>query len=527
MDKRTILVLFITIFIIFFFQMYFAPKQPEVTQPAPKKEEKVDIAPAAREAPAKNEVIITKKTESSTIKTQKDVVVETSLMRVTLTNFGGAIKSVKLTQYKEKVRDSKQKELIEDIKPYSYIPTVTRVMDGEIIDDRIFFTVDREMIRVQDTPQTLVFSGKMSDGKTIKKIYTFFHDSYTIDMKIETESTGKEKTVVDFAVISAQHDSKYTFKGPFIYKGKKLEQIEKIEKNIEVDKAFTYAGFDDGFFAFILIPDSSSHFPLTVLKTENKTPVLRSTIDTRSFSAKLFFGPKKTEVLKSLNINAEKIIDFGWFDILAKPLVLGLNYSNKVTHNYGIDIILLTIFIKIIFYPLSVKSYKSMKEMQKLQPQILKLKEKYKNDRQKLNQEMMELYKRKKINPMGGCLPILIQIPVFFALYKALSGAIEMRHAPFFLWIDDLSAPEDLYTIFVAGFGLPIRILPLFMGVTQFIQQKMTPTGADPLQEKMMLFMPIFFTFLFWGFPSGLVLYWLINNVISIAQQYYINRKVK
>ncbi|HBE43877.1 MAG TPA: hypothetical protein DDW17_00105, partial [Deltaproteobacteria bacterium] len=314
-------------------------------------------------------------------------------MRVTLTNFGGAIKSVKLTQYKEKVRDSKQKELIEDIKPYSYIPTVTRVMDGEIIDDRIFFTANREMIKVQDTPQSLVFSGKMSDGKTIKKIYTFFPDSYTIDMKIETESTGKEKTMVDFAVISAQHDSKYTFKGPFIYKGKKLEQIEKIEKNIEVDKAFTYAGFDDGFFAFILIPDSSSHFPLTILKTENKTPVLRSTIDTQSFSAKLFFGPKKTEVLKSLNINAEKIIDFGWFDILAKPLVLGLNFSNKVTHNYGIDIILLTIIIKIIFYPLSVKSYKSMKEMQKLQPQILKLKEKYKNDKQKLNQEMMELYK--------------------------------------------------------------------------------------------------------------------------------------
>ncbi|HBE45320.1 MAG TPA: hypothetical protein DDW17_07720, partial [Deltaproteobacteria bacterium] len=288
MDKRTILVLFITIFIIFFFQMYFAPKQPEVTQPAPKKEEKVDIAPAAREAPAKKEVIITKKTESSTIKTQKDVVVETSLMRVTLTNFGGAIKSVKLTQYKEKVRDSKQKELIEDIKPYSYIPTVTRVMDGEIIDDRIFFTANREMIRVQDTPQTLVFSGKMSDGKTIKKIYTFFPDSYTIDMKIETESTGKEKTVVDFAAISAQHDSSYTFKGPFIYKGKKLEQIEKIEKNIEVDKAFTYAGFDDGFFAFILIPDNSSRFPLAVLKTENKTPVLRSTVDAQSFSAKLF-----------------------------------------------------------------------------------------------------------------------------------------------------------------------------------------------------------------------------------------------
>jgi YidC/Oxa1 family membrane protein insertase len=207
-------------------------------------------------------------------------------------------------------------------------------------------------------------------------------------------------------------------------------------------------------------------------------------------------------------------------------LILELNLSNRLTHNYGIDIILLTILIKIIFYPLSVKSYKSMKEMQKMQPIISKLKEKYKDDKQKLNQEMMDLYKKKGINPMGGCLPMIIQIPVFFALYKALSGAIELRHAPFMLWINDLSAPEDLFSFSIAGYSLPIRILPLVMGVTQVIQQKMTPTSADPIQEKMMLFMPIFFTFLFWGFPSGLVLYWLVNNVISIAQQYYINKKV-
>jgi len=526
MDKRTILVLFITIFILFFFQMYFAPKQPEVTQPAPKKEEKVEPAPPAKDIPAQKTAVTTQRVAPPVTKPQKDVIVETPLMRVTFTDFGGGIKSVKLTQYREKVRDSKQKELIEDIKPYSYVPRVMKITNGETVDDRIFFNSDKETVKVLDAPQTLVFSGKMADGKVIKKIYTFFPNSYTIDMKIEVSSKEQEKTIIDFAIISAQHDSSYTFKGPFFYTGKKFEQVEKIEKNIDVDKTFAYAGFDDGFFAFILIPDSSSQFPLTILKTENKTPLLRSTIDVPHFSAKLFFGPKKTEVLKSLNINAEKIIDFGWFDIIAKPLIMGLNYSNKVTHNYGIDIILLTILIKIIFYPLSVKSYKSMKEMQKLQPQILKLKEKYKDDRQKLNQEMMELYKRKKINPMGGCLPMLIQIPVFFALYKALSGAIEMRHAPFIFWIDDLSAPEDLYTIFIAGFGLPIRILPLLMGITQFIQQKMTPTSADPIQEKMMLFMPIFFTFLFWGFPSGLVLYWLVNNVISIAQQYYINKKV-
>jgi YidC/Oxa1 family membrane protein insertase len=166
-----------------------------------------------------------------------------------------------------------------------------------------------------------------------------------------------------------------------------------------------------------------------------------------------------------------------------------------------------------------------MKEMQKLQPVIAKLKEKFKDDKEKLNREMMDIYKRKGVNPLGGCLPMVIQIPVFFALYKVLMAAIEFRHAPFFLWINDLAAPEDLWSFAVAGYTIPIRILPLIMGITQVIQQKMTPTTADPIQEKMMLFMPIFFTFLFWGFPAGLVLYWLVNNVLSIAQQYYTNTK--
>jgi YidC/Oxa1 family membrane protein insertase len=167
-----------------------------------------------------------------------------------------------------------------------------------------------------------------------------------------------------------------------------------------------------------------------------------------------------------------------------------------------------------------------MKKMQDLQPLIKSLREKYANNKEQLNKEMMDLYKSRSINPMGGCLPMIIQIPVFFALYKGLSAAIELRHAPFMFWINDLSAPEDLFSFTVAGYNLPIRLLPLIMGITQFIQQKMTPTAADPMQEKMMLMMPVVFTFLFWGFPAGLVLYWLVNNVISIGQQYYINKKV-
>ncbi len=527
MEKRTIVALILTILILFFFQMYTAKQQPQQqTQGKDQGQAQSQKTVESKETAKPQKEVATKKVDTIENIPSKDVVVETPLLKVTFTDLGGGIKSVKLKKYKDSVKDSKDKEIIEDVKPYIYLPKIFKVVNNETIDDRTHFKPDRQNLTLQDKPETITFSGTLSNGNKVRKVYTLYPDKYTIDMKIDVYARDNEKTLMDFAVIHGKNSSSYTFKGPFTYNGKKFEQIEKIEKNIEVDKNFKYAGLDDGFFTFIWIPNDDSRFPLTVLKTENNTPVLRLTLDKGEFSGKLYFGPKKSDTLKGLDVNAEKIVDFGWFDIIAKPLIAGLNLSNKVTHNYGIDIILLTILIKIIFYPLSVKSYKSMKEMQKMQPQILKLKEKHKDDKQKLNQDMMELYKKKGINPMGGCLPMIIQIPVFFALYKALSGAIELRHAPFIWWMNDLSAPEDLFSFSVAGFTIPIRILPLVMGITQVIQQKMTPTSADPIQEKMMLFMPIFFTFLFWSFPAGLVLYWLVNNVISIAQQYYINKKV-
>jgi YidC/Oxa1 family membrane protein insertase len=542
MEKRTIIALVLTVLILFVFQMYFAPKPQDTGEPKQKteqsqtKEQTQSKSQPQSKEDKKDDIVKQKKgdviakPDITPSKEAKDVVVETPLLKVTLLDFGGGIKSVKLKKYEETVKDKKDKEMIEDIKPYVFIPKVYKTINNEIIDDGTIFKADKGRLDITDKEGAVAFTGTLANGTKVKKTYKFYPDSYTIDMNIEVESTDKDITSLDFVMITGKNESSYTFKGPFVFNGKKFEQIEKIEKNIEVAKDFKYAGLDDGFFAFIYIPLENSAFPLTILKTdpkaENGLPVLRLAMDKPSLSAKLYFGPKKSDVLASLNVKAEKIVDFGWFDIIAKPLIMGLNLSNKVTHNYGIDIILLTILIKIIFYPLSVKSYKSMKEMQKLQPQIAKLKEKYKGDKQKVNQEMMEMYKRKGVNPMGGCLPMVIQIPVFFALYKALSGAIELRHAPFMFWINDLSAPEDLFSFAVAGYTIPIRILPLVMGITQMIQQKMTPTSVDPMQEKMMLFMPIFFTFLFWGFPAGLVLYWLVNNVISIGQQYYINKKV-
>jgi len=196
-------------------------------------------------------------------------------------------------------------------------------------------------------------------------------------------------------------------------------------------------------------------------------------------------------------------------------LVQLLKFFNRYLHNYGLAIILVTILIKLVFYPLSQKSYQSMSKMKAIQPKVAKLKEKYKDDKARQQKEMMDLYRTHKVNPFGGCLPIVVQIPVFFGLYRGLMVAIELRHAPFFWWIQDLAAKDPYY------------VTPILMGVTMLLQQKMSPTTGDAMQAKMMLFMPIIFTFMFLNFPAGLVLYWLVNNVLSIGQQYMVMKKTE
>lgn len=532
MEKRTLLALFLTVVILFVFQYFLAPKQapqptqqpaPSATQPAPKA---TSPAPAPT-TPAPSAQTPTGTTPGEALAKGRTITVQTKSFTVSFNEIGGGITSVRLKNYKETVNGAAGKELIENIGPdYAYLPAVFQEAGTGRVNDLVKFVPSRDSFSVSDKPETIEFTGTLANGAKIRKTYTLQPEGYTLGMKIDVESGGSARTFADFAVISMEKTSSGVFKGPFVYNGNKLNQIDKIEKPVEVGESYVYTGLDDGYFAFIWIPEQEKKPPLTIVSAPNKVPVERIALSGQNTSGNLFFGPKKLDILKQLNINAQKIVDFGWFDVIAKPMLWGMNWSNRFTRNYGIDIILLTILIKIIFYPLSVKSYKSMKEMQKLQPQIAKLKEKYKNDREKLNKEMMDIYKQKKVNPLGGCLPMVIQIPVFFALYKVLMSAIEFRHAPFFLWINDLAAPEDLFSFSVAGFTVPLRLLPFIMGLTMLIQQKMTPTTVDPMQEKMMMFMPIVFTVLFWGFPSGLVLYWLVNNVISISQQYYINKKV-
>jgi YidC/Oxa1 family membrane protein insertase len=573
MQKRAILAIILAFLIIIgwsYIQSKFFPPPTQI-------EEKKEITKEKKvEKPLDIKETIPPLIQKTQVKTKdiikKEISVETRNYLATITSEGARIKHFKLKNYRDRVEESeitiKFTKFIQNIfghkvdfkKPQLLDLINTSEQEGFPLDLDLGilkttfenWDVDKEKIILlkQGEKDWVNFEKSFENGLKVIKRFGFLSDKDRIELEVEIYNLSDKDIPLQLGInwigkvellkMIEEGNKDYGLKYAFI-KGQNIETKnfggggasgctpgcsspkKKIEPFEITEKGeIKWYAFEGEYFASIIIPSKTENITLKIKGNENNvveanllnSPITLPQKASIKIPYTIYIGPKRDEQLKSLGVGAERLIDFGFFTVVAKPMLWFLKLTNRLTKNFGIDIIILSILIKIIFLPLTQISYKSMKEMQKIQPEMARLKEMYKDDKAKLQQELMLLYKRRRINPLSGCLPMLIQIPVFIALYNALQNAIEMRHAPFFLWIKDLSAKD------------PIYITPIIMGASMVIQQKMTPTTADPAQAKLFLLMPIMFTFLFLNFPSGLVLYWLVNNILSIAHQYYLNKKI-
>jgi len=476
----------------------------------------------------------------------KIITVDTPLFRAKISEEGSGFTSFILKNYKEKVtEDSPLKQIIPQ---ESAFETVLLGYDGKSLaglENAVFSAnLNVDALSIKDGMQKITFSWTSPQGVIIEKTYSFSPDSYMIGLDV-TVKNGSDRNIQDKLYValkgSVPNDKRvYGFEGPSVFINDNLEEvdIDDIADKNTYSGSLKWVALQDRYFMTSIIPDHSEEASMrlyvkdgNLIEAQYLNPVSDIRTGTQqTYQYSLFFGPRSMKILGEMGHDLSKALNFGFFDIIAKPCVWLMNKLYSVIPNYGIAIIILTLLIKLVLWPLGSKSYKSMSEMKKIQPLMKEIREKYKDDKKKMNEEVMGLYRTYKINPLGGCLPMVVQLPVFFALYRMLYQAIELRHAPFFLWIDDLSAPDrlghfaiDHIPFMEPPYGIPV--LTIIMGASMLLQQKMSPPMGDPTQAKMMMFMPVIFTFIFINFSSGLVLYWLVNNILSIAQQYYIQKK--
>jgi len=449
------------------------------------------------------------------------VTIETDVLRVGLSAHGGVVSSWELKQFHTAGPEPKPVQLVYQGAKFKRPLSITTSNAAQKIFDEGLYVIETDFDTLDAAHPvghvTLRFEDPAS-GITLLKRLTFHHGSYLVDVALTMEGLNDSYEVVlgtNFGIVEWGDGFIGLIGSASLVDGK----VEKETPDVELERkgAVQWAALQDKYFLSVLMPQGAT---AVLVKKEGDKLVSSSvrmpaTSTGASSQLQLYAGPKEYDTLRSLNVGLEDTIDFGWFifgswsvvKAVAKPIFYVLRFINSYTHNYGVTIILLTMGIKMLFVPLQYKSYKSMKQMQVIQPKVLALQEKYKDDRDKLNKELIKLYRDYKVNPVGGCLPMVLQMPVFVALFNILYMTIDLRQAPFVGWITDLSVQDPYY------------VLPIIMGATMVIQQKITPTTMDPTQAKIMLILPVFMTFLFINFPAGLVLYWLTNNVLTIAQQ--------
>ena len=552
-QSRLFLAIVLSLIIFLAYQFFFAP------QPPPQPAKKADTPAATQDQPAQDKDQVKPfvaesestgdspqpATEVEAPSIARTITVQTPLYEAKISENGAVIYSFLLKQYRERVqKDSPFKQVLtaDYALGVGHLGFTGNSVAG--LDKAVFSTdLDADQLSVNESAQNLTFLWRSPDGVVIQKTYSFDAASYVVGLDV-TVKNGSGRSIQDRLVIDLNGRTPgdkrlYSFQGPSALIDDELQQIKikKLEDNNTFDGKIKWIAIQSRYFMSGLIPEQIEEARLQLSLKSDKFVAAQyqqpekaiPTGNQYTYKYRLFIGPKKISYLKNVGNNLEKLVDFGWFDFIARPCLWLLNKFYSVIPNYGVAIIILTILVKVLLWPLGQKSYKSMSEMKKLQPLMKEIREKYKDDKQRMNQEVMGLYKTYKINPLGGCLPMVVQLPVFFALYRMLYQAIELRHAPFFLWINDLSAPDRLFNF---NFSIPfmeppygIPVLTVIMGASMLLQQKMSPPMGDATQAKMMMFMPIIFTVIFINFSSGLVLYWLVNNIISIAQQYYTQNK--
>ncbi|PID56367.1 hypothetical protein CSB45_11835 [candidate division KSB3 bacterium] len=550
MEKNTILAIVLSLLVLVAWQYLFvAPQQQQLMEEqtgleeSPRQQEQSDgdgsfvQTTEGQEMAAVRDALPSDEEQPGEInELAEDLLIETPLIRVVITTQGARIKSWQLLDHKD-LNDEPLELITEDAQrrgQYALaVFTGEKELDRELNTGLYSAPNTPLKLAYGDEAMSLTLTYRLASGGAFSKTFLFHADSYVVDVTAHFDAEsfeGKALSMVWGPGAGVHLEDAMRFEAGLVWQRGTAKPERVAAKKLtgsRIEQSVEWVALNRKYFTVALFPMSAAN-TLSIQKItihpanpdDKINPVrqvlvgLSQALSGGECRLSVYAGPKKRSELARTHQGFEKLLDYGFFGFIAEPLAQFMDYLYLYVGNYGVVIICLTILIKILFFPLTYKSFTSMKKMQDIQPEMKKLQEKYKDDKQRLNQEMMAFYKEKGVNPMGGCLPMVLQIPVFFALYQTLSQSIELRGASF-LWISDLSSTETLF----------FKPLVLLMGASMFLQQSMTPTTADNRQAQMFKFMPILFTAMFWNFPSGLVLYWFMNNILTIGQQYLINKR--
>ena len=550
-NNRLLISIVIVLGILFLYQELLQWRYPDLYGPKSKQAQKLARAPgAATQGSVAVPTPITLAPESNAFEKHnakpgginaapvRTIKVDTSYYEALLTGYGGRLESFRLKKFRQTSQPNSPDYQM--IRPGERLPMGVLVTSGgKTTDDGDVLYTTEAPSAIEATashPATLTFAGKTSDGFSIQKTFTFPDSSYVFsfaaDVKVESglKVDGIGLTMSQPLTELSGYRDYPTLQSDV--NGKALSVGEKqLQKGAQTSSgSITYAGFGDRYFLSSFLPANAAHGTVAMeyAGSEADTKLLFPAVN--AVTTQVYMGPKELQTLEAVNPALSKALDLGFWGVIAIPFLRLLKLFYDIAPNYGVAIILLTVMVRLLTLPMSIKGQRSMMKMQRLQPQVERIRERYKNEQEKLHHEMMELYKRNHVNPMGGCLPMVIQFPVFIGLYEALLNAVELRNAPFIGWIRDLAAPDCLP---IPGVTVPftdlhgIPVLVLLMALTAFVQQWISPRNPDPSQQKMMMYMPVVFSVIFIELPAGLSLYYFFSNLLGVVQQFILNREFK